>query len=192
MYGDLALEILLELRRSSPSHVPPYNEDKVRQVLEEIRALYDEVRRTLADHQSEVKEPRVVGSMLIQHESIQRNKRCLLAYLAERMARMQRLRWEAGAVLQDDWRACLSASEVAFFNGYNRLLNDYTKDLEPLDITADLQPPKEPKIEVRVVKEFGEFTTSTGATVNLTLGSQHYLKRADVEALIRQGVLEHI
>ncbi len=55
----------------------------------------------------------------------------------------------------------------------------------------DLQPPKELLITVRCLVDLGELVTETG-TLLLAKGSQHYVRRSDVEALIRQGHLEHI
>eukprot|EP00052_Salpingoeca_macrocollata_P014496 m.114018 g.114018 ORF g.114018 m.114018 type:complete len:194 (+) comp19338_c0_seq1:45-626(+) len=192
MYGELAIEILQELKRCSPNTLPPFNEDKLRRVILEIRALYDEVKRTIGEKREQLKDPPVHGCMLVQFESIKRNKRCMLAYLKERMSRMQRLRWEAGAVLTPEWRDNLSAAEVGYFSEYNKLLNKYMQGFDPLELTMDLQPPKEPKIEVRVLQEYGEITTSNGDVINLNLGSQQYMRRVDAEPLIRQGILEHI
>ena len=53
----------------------------------------------------------------------------------------------------------------------------------------DKIPPKDPFIEVRVLKDYGEITTDSG-TVNLQKNTVHFLRRSDVELLIRQGVLE--
>ena len=52
-----------------------------------------------------------------------------------------------------------------------------------------LEPPRDLYVEVRVLKECGEIVTERGP-VTLDLGSTHYLKRADVENLIRLGHLE--
>ena len=55
----------------------------------------------------------------------------------------------------------------------------------------DLQPPKDLYIEVRVVVDCGEIMTDTGS-VNLEAGTVHFLRRSDVEHLIRQGMLEQM
>jgi GINS complex subunit 1 len=52
-------------------------------------------------------------------------------------------------------------------------------------------PPKEPLITVRCLKDVGELVTETGV-LQLVMGSQHFVRRSDVEGLIRQGQLEHI
>ena len=51
MFGEKALELLRELKRSGEGSLPPYNEDAIRQVVEEMRALFEqnqlEVRATM-------------------------------------------------------------------------------------------------------------------------------------------------
>lgn len=50
MYGEKALELVRELKRTEESNLPPYNEDGIRQVVEEMRSLFEqnqlEVRST--------------------------------------------------------------------------------------------------------------------------------------------------
>ena len=60
-----------------------------------------------------------------------------------------------------------------------------------VDITSDLSPPKELMVEVRVLEDVGEVMMESGS-VNLAKGTQHSLKRADVEHLVRQGYLEEL
>ena len=73
------------------------------------------------------------------------------------------------------------------FTAYDKLHGDYASFLQ-MDLTADLQPPKDLYIEVRVEKDCGEIFTDSGA-VTLERGTTHYLRRSDVEHLIRQGFL---
>ena len=53
-----------------------------------------------------------------------------------------------------------------------------------LDLTKDLDPPKDLYIEVRVVDEIGSFTTKDGVVLNLEKNSTHYLKISDVRLFI--------
>eukprot|EP00035_Acanthoeca_spectabilis_P013465 m.251073 g.251073 ORF g.251073 m.251073 type:complete len:192 (+) comp15894_c1_seq1:1311-1886(+) len=190
MYGDNAVELLRELRRSAPHTIPAYNEDRVRQAVEEIHALFEEVRSTLQEFSDQKNEPAVAGSMVIQYEGILRNKRCVLAYLMERVKRLQLLRWDVGAVLPPELKESLSLQESEFFVQYSRSLNTYTRNVG-IDLTTDLLPPKELYIEVRCLVDIGEIATEDG-TVQLEEGSQHFLRRSDVEPLIRAGKLQHL
>jgi GINS complex subunit 1 len=45
--------------------------------------------------------------------------------------------------------------------------------------------------QVRCLEDIGEIATEEGS-VQLEKGSQHFLRRSDVEPLIRAGKLEHI
>lgn len=50
MFGEKALELVRELKRTQDGNLPPYNEDGIRQVVEEMRSLFEqnqlEVRAT--------------------------------------------------------------------------------------------------------------------------------------------------
>lgn len=65
-------------------------------------------------------------------------------------------------------------------------------DGEGIDLTTDLRPPKSLYVEVRCIEEHGKFELEDGEVVNFTKNSTHYLPRQQIEALIRQGILEHI
>ena len=71
-----------------------------------------------------------------------------------------------------------------------------------------MTPPKDVYVEVKVLKQIGnyyylfypqwyliffvgEISTENG-TVSLDKGTTQYLRRSDVEHLIRQGVLQHL
>ena len=56
----------------------------------------------------------------------------------------------------------------------------------------NLIPPKELDVQVRVMQDAGELDTEAGEVISLTQGSEHLLRRADAEQLIRQGVLRHV
>ena len=98
----------------------------------------------------------------------------------------------SGVVIPEDLRqpGLLSQRELDYFSQYNDIMNAYFEDID-LDLTADLQPPKELYIEVRVLQNCGEILTENGV-VNMVQGSRACLRRTDVEHLIRQGKVEHV
>ena len=58
---------------------------------------------------------------------------------------------------------------------------------------VDLPPPEEDLVQVRVVRTgLGRIATEHGGSVELDLGTTHYLPRGDVEHLIRQGALQQL
>jgi len=68
------------------------------------------------------------------------------------------LRWQAGSILPEAIRALLSAHELQYFHDYDALLV-HTMGQMGLDLTSDLEPPKELFVEVRVVQDCGEIMT---------------------------------
>ena len=193
MFGEKVLELLRELKRSREGTLPPYNEDVIRQILEEMRALFEqnqlEVRATTDGEQG------LFSGIQLRHACLERNQRCLLAYVYNRMTKICDYRWEVGSVLPPDFKLCLCEQEVQWFNRYNRSLATYMRKIggsRGLDLTQHMQPPKSLYIEVRCLEDYGEFETEDGVVIQLKLNSQHYLLRSQCEHLIKQGILEHI
>lgn len=96
-------------------------------------------------------------------------------------------------------RKNMSSHELKWFSAYCAALATFMQ-AEPgevgggggLDLTQSLKPPKSLLLEVRCLKDYGEFETECGSVLNLTKGSQHLMFRSDCENLIMQGVLQHI
>jgi GINS complex subunit 1 len=188
-FGAKGKKLLQELKRSD--WLPPYNEEGVRAVQQEISALEQEINDTLASKRDDEELPiQVKIGLAVHHAALLRNKRCLLAYVRFRADKVTQLRWETGPVIPDLLRANLSSLEQDFFNKYDRLLTDYQQDFG-LDLTGDLTPPKELYIEVRALIDCGEIFTDSGL-VRLEKGTRHHLRRSDVDHLVRQGKLEHL
>ncbi|KAG7401679.1 DNA replication complex GINS protein PSF1 [Phytophthora boehmeriae] len=183
-------ELLRELQRSD--WLPPYNEDLVRQVVDESGLLHEELVRKLNAFKDNAEGPpdAVHCSLIVNHQCLLRNKRCLIAYLYHRVEKIKALRWDTGTIIPAPLAQNLCQRELQFFNAYDQLLTDYMADFE-LDLTADQKPPKDLYVEVRVLRDCGEVMTESGL-VNLEAHSQHFLRRVDVEQLIRQGLLEQI
>jgi GINS complex subunit 1 len=131
--------------------------------------------------------------VLIYHTSLQRNKRVALAYIKERLARLENLAWEMGYV-PERLKPNLVVAEHEFFSDYCALLHNYTKQFDSslhIDMTESTKPPNDVFVDVRVKQEIGQIFTEDGA-VTLAKGTQLNMRRADAEPLIRQGKLEHI
>ena len=115
-YGQKAKELLMQLKRSD--WLPAYNvrlpspkflhpafaslhlvltpvwrggqDNAVREVLEEVTALHDEIRATIEVEDFNVQDnPAVSCGLMVLHTSLLRNKRCLLAYHNHRLARIK-------------------------------------------------------------------------------------------------------
>ncbi|KAK7878355.1 hypothetical protein WMY93_031072 [Mugilogobius chulae] len=178
MFGEKALELVRELHRMSDGQLPAFNEDGVRQVLQETEALFEQ-------NQADVNEAKVDGrselipTIKLRHCCLLRNQRCLSAYLYDRLLRIRALRWEYAAVV-------FSVQKVFGF------VHEKSGKRKGLDITQDTRPPKSLYIQVRCVKDHGELEIDDGTVILLKRNSQHFLPRWKCEQLIRQGVLEHV
>ncbi|XP_037072083.1 DNA replication complex GINS protein PSF1-like [Pollicipes pollicipes] len=192
MLTSKALELIRELKRS-PDSLPPYNEESVRLVLQEVRALFDDNRRDVVDLDGSAGSNLSVA-VWVRHAAIERNRRCLLAYLYHRLRSIGALRWSFGSVLPPDVKQNLSEAELAWFGSYSRSLAGYMRSIGEtgLNLTDDLQPPKHLYIEVRCMEDYGEFETDEGDVVLLKKNSIHFLPRAQCQHLVRQGVLRHV
>ncbi|ETE70170.1 DNA replication complex GINS protein PSF1 [Ophiophagus hannah] len=182
MFCEKATELVRELYRASDGQLPAFNEDGIRQVLEEMKALYEQNQTDVNEAKSGHSE--LITTIKFRHCSLLRNRRCVVAYL-----------WEYGSVLPNAVRFHMSADEVLWFNQYKKSLATYMRSLgggDGLDLTQDIKPPKNLYIEVRCLKDYGEFEIDDGTTILLKKNSQHFLPRWKCEQLIRQGILEHI
>lgn len=138
---------------------------------------------------------RLFPLLQFRHESLQRNKRCLLAYFHQRLQRIRTMRWQFGATLPDEIKANLCEPELQWFNAYSKSLAVYMRSIGNgigLNLTEDLKPPKSLYVEVRCVQDYGKYELDDGEVILLKKNSQHYLPRVECEPLIRQGILQHI
>jgi len=190
MYGEKAVQLLVDLKRYD--FLPTYNDTVIQEVQKEIKALVTATETTIREFGSDSAQPEISSGLIINHTSVNRNKRAILAYLNYRAQKIKELRWElASSVLPPDLSDNLSDKEKLFFTEYDKTLTGYFKNFPELDLTTDLQhPPKDVYIEVRVLKDASEILTETGP-VNLEKHTTHFLPRTAVEPLIKQGVLKH-
>jgi len=194
MFCQKSLELVRELHRNKNASLTPYNEEKIRQVIEENKTLYvinQKVVRSVAGQESNFAD---VAAVQMRHEALHRNKRCLLAYLNHRIEKIRSYRWEFGSVLPRQVKVNLSESENQWFLRYNRSLAKYMSCLGEggLDLTVCQKPPDSLFIEVRCLRNRGEFQLSDGSTILLKKNSIHFLPRSQCETLIREGILEHV
>lgn len=160
----------------------------MQEVVHEMRKLSESIGETLRVNNDQVDDPAVACGLIVSHETIMRNKRCGLAYLNERMRRIEKAWWEVGTVIPDEFRENLSPQEAKYFGEYDKLVSDYMDDADTL-LTVDQVPPKELFVEVRALADVGEVMTDSGV-VHLKKNTAHLVRRSDAELLIRQGVVE--
>ncbi|KAI8966048.1 DNA replication complex GINS protein PSF1 [Daldinia sp. FL1419] len=217
MYGDLGNKLVQHAKRTQNlAHLPPYQTELVRAVTREVRDLDKDVADILEPFQGSfdpADDPATACTLLINHLSKQRNKRCLLAYHRTRADRLEELVWKgydvvdlAGQQVRDgqggfngpsgmatgnSGTSSLSPQEEDYVRQYSDLLAAYKGQWTDIDLTGSLDPPRDLFIDVRVLKDAGEIQTEYGA-ITLTKNSQFYVRQGDVERLIAQGYLQKL
>ncbi|KAK4238292.1 hypothetical protein C8A03DRAFT_15227 [Achaetomium macrosporum] len=211
IYGDLGNKLVQHAKRTQNlAHLPPYQTELVRAVTREVRELDKDVASLLEPYQGSFDpsaDQATACTLLVNHLSMRRNKRCLLAYHRTRTDKLEELVWsgadpldlaglQAGAVndaaaADGGESSSLSPQEEDYFRQYGDLLAAYKGQWTDIDLTGSLEPPRDLFIDVRVLKDAGEIQTEYGA-INLTKNSQFYVRQGDVERLIAQGYLQKL
>lgn len=131
------------------------------------------------------------GTLLINHLSMRRNKRCLLAYHKQRTDKLEALVWRgedlvdlSGQQLRngtdrgnapgpagrstENGTSSLSPQEEDYVRQYSDLLAAYKGQWTDIDLTGSLEPPRDLFIDVRVLKDAGEIQTEYGYVCSRT------------------------
>ncbi|RUP50345.1 DNA replication complex GINS protein PSF1 [Jimgerdemannia flammicorona] len=153
MYGDEAYKLAKEAKRTTDI-LPPYNDELVRSVSREIRALSAESDAMLTSLRARgatyADDPGAACAVLVQQLAAKRDKRCLFAYHRQRLERVKELVWEAGpAGVQREVKRCASATELEFFDCYKeKVVGAYKHLFTEVDLLGGgLDPPKDLFIE---------------------------------------------
>lgn len=224
MYGEQANKLVFDAKRvQTLPNLPPYAATSVRAITKEIRDLDREVFTLLEPYSSSAStqdthnstqqpkssfnpatDPATACSLLVNHLSMRRNKRCLLAYHRTRVEKIEQLAWNGTDILdtaltstpasrqQPDagnaTNSSLSAEEEQYAHQFGDLLAAYKGQWGEVDLTGSLEPPRDVFVDVRVLRDAGEIQTEYGS-VNLTRNSQFFVRLGDVERLIGGGYL---
>ena len=183
-YCQRGRELLSDLQRSD--FLPIYDDEGVRLVVSEVGELASKLHSTLNDDLIDQPDS-VKVCCQYQLTCLKRNIRYLQSFYTHRLMKIRGLRWDSGTVLPEQIsRTVLSQAETDYFSSYSKIISEYN-EFVGLDLSSDLEPPKDLNVEVRVmVSGLGEIMTE-GGPVTLELGSTHFLRRSDVEGLIRLG-----
>ncbi|KAI9029949.1 hypothetical protein CLU79DRAFT_733380 [Phycomyces nitens] len=203
-FCESSQKLAKEAKRTADLLVSPYNEDLVQTICREVRMLQAKADIVITDMRqnnqgnSQAPTPDQLGELLLQYMAIKRNKRVLFAYHRQRMEKLKELSWDVGiqSKYQREINSCLGPNEQKFLDEYTDIVNSYKQNFYELDLGGnggvDLEPPTDLIIEVRVIKDAGELITESGRVLNISKGNQFYVRRTDVEGLIKSGHLKHI
>lgn len=108
--ANIAMDLIKSVKRSASHRLAPYEDEKVRRCIEEMRKMYEENRQDVlglrlpsqssssADDTATVgNRDDVVQTVVIRHAIMERVKRCLLAYHHARLMQIKEIRWQYGA-----------------------------------------------------------------------------------------------
>eukprot|EP00440_Ansanella_granifera_P074194 gb/GFBE01080514.1/.p1 GENE.gb/GFBE01080514.1/~~gb/GFBE01080514.1/.p1 ORF type:complete len:214 (+),score=71.42 gb/GFBE01080514.1/:1-642(+) len=194
-----SVQLLRDLKRAR--WLPQFNDKAIKEAVEEIRSDSQEMKLLVAEHQDLDELPReLVTGLILLNDLVERNKRCILAYLNARLEVIERLRWEVGLMVPEEKLQKLHDAEKQYLNNYNASLDKYMKRYvpnckQPLDLTADIEAPEDMNVQVRVVADdpsLGGIVTTDSGVVRLRQGYQLLVKRSDVEHLIKAGKVVHV
>jgi GINS complex subunit 1 len=126
--------------------------------------------------------------------SMLRNKRIVLAYLLNRLEKIQALTWQVGTSdFPAEKRDQLSEAELEYAKKYERALASYAKALgSNLDLTVDMLPPRSVTVQVRSLEDLGSILTIDSGTVDLSKGRVACMRRTDADPLLRAGKVERV
>jgi GINS complex subunit 1 len=191
-FGELGTQLVTEAKRSTATDtLLKYNDTLVRSIVREQRDLEKAVN-------SLVLQVAPSPALYVYQTAIVRNKRCLLAYHANRIDRLRDMYWAVGGALphilsNQDVRSKLSPHEVDYLREYNASVMEFRSEFShELDITASItHPPKELHVLVRVVRDCGVIQTELGS-IDFKKGHRFMVRKADIEHLIVQHYLEEV
>ncbi|KAM0723054.1 hypothetical protein Q7P37_001253 [Cladosporium fusiforme] len=222
MYGEQANKLVADAKRiQNLPHLPPYASTTTQAVTKEVRDLDRENSEILSKYSNPnsssstqssdgtqikssfnpAEDPATACSLMVNHLSMRRNKRCLLAYHRTRIDKLEEMIWNGQDVLAarpagevngsaaTANASSLSAEEEQYVHQYGELLAQYKGQWTDIDLTGSLEPPKDIFVDIRVLKDAGEVQTEYGS-LNLTKNSQFFVRKGDVESLIQQKYVQ--
>jgi len=162
----------------------------VRAVTREVRDLDKDVKLMLEPFQGSFDpnaDQATACTLLVNHLSMRRNKRCLLAYHRTRTDKLEELVWSGADVLDlsgqqvrntsggavpgagdgEAGSSSLSPQEEDYVRQYGDLLAAYKGQWTDIDLTGSLEPPRDLFIDVRVLKDAGEIQTEYGCEATI-------------------------
>lgn len=219
MYGDFANKLMLEAqrtkqlfhRRNFHGGLPTYHDELVRNVLQEVKQLENNIAY-IRQYGSIETDSVSRCQYLVNSLALDRNKRCLMAYHKLRTDILDTMLWEDNNNIlgngntnhtnnssntdssdaNGDKDTNLSHVEQEYKKEYSQLITDLNNGtFTNIDLTGSLLPPSDIFIDVRVLKDAGEIQTEYG-TFKLVKDSQFFVRQSDVERLIQQGYLQKI
>ena len=183
MYCENSKNLIRELKTSK--WLPPYNQTLISEIASETQQLSADISSIIRDQEKSL-------ACMTLSSCANRNKRAVLLYLNHRLSKVEKLKWETGGTIPPHFNNQLSSYEQEYYRQYSALIQLYSRKVcKNLDLTADLHPPKDLFVEVRVNENCGEIVLPESGSVSLEKNTMHLLRRTEASQLVRQGLLQH-
>ncbi|OQO05139.1 hypothetical protein B0A48_08159 [Cryoendolithus antarcticus] len=215
--GDTSQKLIESAARiSSLPTLPPYATALVRAITQESRDLERDIQSLLSPYRSQssqsqtpggdtqfkssfnpADDPALATTLMVNHVTLRRNKRCLLVYHRTRIAHLEKTLWSGLPLTQSSSTPSNPSSQESNLTPSESLLASFLSSLysqlgaqyPDIDLLGSITPPREVYVEIRVLREVGEVQTEYGSLV-LGKNSVHFVRLSDVEGLVRGGVVE--
>eukprot|EP00927_Polykrikos_kofoidii_P050558 TRINITY_DN44452_c0_g1_i1.p1 TRINITY_DN44452_c0_g1~~TRINITY_DN44452_c0_g1_i1.p1 ORF type:complete len:211 (-),score=34.75 TRINITY_DN44452_c0_g1_i1:47-679(-) len=190
------VQLLQELKDAR--WLPPFNDRLIKEVVEQMLHDTKEMQKLVALQDFDTAPKEDMAGLCLYNDLVERNRRILLAYLNYRLEKIEELRWEVGLMVPQRNLDKLHECEKLYMYEHNKLLDRYMrrpvrKCKEPIDLVADAEAPEDLNVQIRVDDEGpGEIVTVDSGVLRLKKGYQLFVKRTDVEHLIRAGLVSHV
>merc|ERR1719270_1675180 len=103
----------MELKRAR--WLPPFNDKTIKEVVDEILNDTKEMKALVEEFDDLEELPEeVVAGLTLYCDLVERNRRCVLAYLNHRLGVIEELRWEVGLMVPEDKLDRLHDSEKQY------------------------------------------------------------------------------
>ena len=129
-------ELLLDLQRSD--FLPPWDEEAVRTLTNEMEDMYLKLRKADDEYRS-FDEASADTAKAYYGLCIMRNRRYLFSYVLNRLKKVSHLRWEIGTVIPETIsHDILSVRENLFFSKYSDIVSEYIQNID-IDLCSALE-----------------------------------------------------
>ncbi|EXJ85956.1 GINS complex subunit 1 [Capronia coronata CBS 617.96] len=157
MHGELGNKLVQHAKRTQTlPALPPYQTELVRAVVREVRDLDRDVTRILEPFNAIDEEtgssqstfnpaehPATACALLVDHLSMRRNKRCLLAYHRVRAERLETMAWEGRDLLDELHNAHTEQKEQNQTQNQNQGNQQQQQQSSDVKATQDSLSPEE-------------------------------------------------
>eukprot|EP01012_Entosiphon_sulcatum_P056108 TRINITY_DN7920_c0_g1_i2.p1 TRINITY_DN7920_c0_g1~~TRINITY_DN7920_c0_g1_i2.p1 ORF type:complete len:199 (+),score=39.93 TRINITY_DN7920_c0_g1_i2:45-641(+) len=191
-----AAQLLREemLYHEQHDHLPPFNEELMKRIIEEIQQLHGTLDRHLSNPflADEQVSGYVASNLVTLRTAILRNKHCALAYLKLREKRVADEWWRANLGAAPEVMASMNKPEKAFFSKYDAATTEFMSNLG-LDLRLDLSPPLGSCfVQVQAKTKHGQIATEDDFDWSIDAQSRIMLPRSTALPLVQKGVCDAV